>query len=448
VKITLIVLIIAIVVVGSGAMLVGPKLVSSLSGLKPDTDKTEVRTQLMSSQTLVEVVSAPGELEPLVKVDISSEVSARIEELPFREGDEVHKGDLIVKLDDRDLQAALKSAQARRDSEDYRLRSEEARLAGLFSNLSFAARELERKQSLFDTGDVSQKSLDDAQQSADDLDANVEAAKHTISVIESSRSALEANIARAEDALANTVIHSPMDGVITMLEMEVGEQVLGTLSNMGTQIMTIADLTRMILKADIAESDIAAIAVDQKARVHINAYPDLVFEGVVARIALQRTISLEGAGVFKAEIEIDLAGHALRSGHAANVDIEIQTHKGFVVESQAIVERLLEDIPNEIRLNNDLIDRTKRTVSVVYLLVDGKSLCTPVLTGSSDLTRTLILAGVNDDDVAIIGPYKVLEDIKDDEDYIDENDVIKKETVVDKSATDNAQAKKNGRGGA
>ena len=71
-----------------------------------------------------------------------------------------------------------------------------------------------------------------------------------------------------------------------------------------------------------------------------------------------------------------------------------------------------------------------------------------MLTGSSDLTRTLILAGVNDDDVAIIGPYKVLEDIKDDEDYIDENDVIKKETVVDKSATDNAQAKKNGRGGA
>lgn len=447
-KITLIVLVIAIVVVGSGAMLVGPKLVSSLSGLRPETDKTEVRTQLMSSQTLIEVVSAPGEIEPLVKVNISSEVSARIEELPFREGDEVRKGDLIVKLDDRDLQAALKSAQARRDSEDFRLRSEEARLAGLFSNLSFAARELERKQSLFDTGDVSQKSLDDAQQSADDLDANVEAAKHTISVIESTRAALEANIARAEDALANTVIHSPMDGVITMLEMEVGEQVLGTLNNMGTEIMTIADLTRMILKADIAESDIAAVAVDQKARVHINAYPDLVFDGVVARIALQRTISLEGAGVFKAEIEIDLAGHALRSGHAANVDIEIQTHKGYVVESQAIVERLLEDIPNEIRLNNDLIDRTKRTVSVVYLLIDGKSVCTPVLTGSSDLTRTLILAGVHDDDVAIIGPYKVLEDIKDDEDYIDENDVIKKETVVDKSATNNAQAKKNGNGGA
>ena len=447
-KITLIVLVIAIIVVGGGAMLAGPKLISSLSGLRPETDKTEVRTQLMRSQSLVEVVSAPGELEPLVKVDISSEVSARIEKLPFREGDEVHKGDLIVKLNDRDLQAALKSAQARRDSEDFRLRSEEARLAGLFSNLSFAARELERKQSLFDTGDVSQKSLDDAQQSADDLDASVEAAKHTISVIESTRAAMEANIARAEDALANTVIHSPMDGVITMLEMEVGEQVLGTLNNMGTEIMTIADLTRMILKADIAESDIAAIAVDQKARVHINAYPDLVFDGVVARIALQRTISLEGAGVFKAEIEIDLAGHALRSGHAANVDIEIQTHKGYVVESQAIVERLLEDIPNEIRLNNDLIDRTKRTVSVVYLLIDGKSVCTPVLTGSSDLTRTLILAGVHDDDVAIIGPYKVLEDIKDDEDYIDENDVIKKETIVDKSATNNAQAKKNGNGDA
>ncbi len=414
-KIVLIILMAAIIVLGGGAMIAGPKLMEAKSSLTPEPARTEVLTQALHPQTLVEVVSAPGEIEPFAKVDISAEVSARIVGLPFREGDEVRKGDVIVQLDDRDLQAALDSTKARRDAEQFRLQSEEARLTGSVSNLSFSRRELQRMQSLYESGDVSRRTLDDAEQRVEDLDASIEAATHTISVIRSSLAASEADIARAEQGLKNTIVVAPMTGVITELNMEVGEQVLGTFNNIGSRIMTIADLTRMILTANVAESDIAAVREGQPAKIHINAYPDIVFDGTTTQIALQRTLSSEGAGVFKTEVEFDIQGQTIRSGHAANVDIEVARHRGLVVESQAIVERPVEDLPSEIRRNNPLVDHAKRTTEVVYRVIDGKAVCTPVKSGPSDLTHTLVLDGLNEAEVVIVGPYKVLEKIEDGE---------------------------------
>ena len=89
-----------------------------------------VRMEPVAQQVLVETVSAPGIIEPVRKVDISAEVSARIMELPKRAGERVKTGELIMRLDDRDLKAALQSAEARRDGERYRLEAERARIVG------------------------------------------------------------------------------------------------------------------------------------------------------------------------------------------------------------------------------------------------------------------------------------------------------------------------------
>lgn len=410
-KILLIVTLVVAAVVIGGALLAGPKLMEGLAGLRPEPKRTEVRVEELVLRTLVEAISAPGVVEPHTKVDISALVSARIEELPFREGEEVKKTDVIVRLDDRDLKAALKAAEARRDGERFRLESERARLAGLISNLAFARKEFQRQQDLYASGDVSRKALDDAQERLGDLETNVNAAKHNISVSESSLAAGEADLTRAGEGLANTVIRAPMSGLITALNMEIGEQVLGTFNNLGSTIMTIADLTRMVLRAEVAESDIAALREGQKAKVHINAYPDLVFSGTVKQIALQRSLSSDGTGIFETEVELDLQGRRIYSGLAANVDIEVATHEGLVVPSQAIVDRLVEDLPDEIQ-RDPLVDRLKRTTTVVYRVVDGEAVCTPVRPGPSDLTHTLIREGISVGDQVIIRPYKVLEKIK------------------------------------
>ena len=112
-KIALIIMLALAATVVGGALLAGPKLQEVLSALKPEPSRTQVRLEILEPRTLVEFVSAPGEVEPRTKVDISALVSARIEDLPLREGDEVRKGDVIVRLDDRDLQAVLESTKAR-----------------------------------------------------------------------------------------------------------------------------------------------------------------------------------------------------------------------------------------------------------------------------------------------------------------------------------------------
>ena len=260
-KIALFVLLGLVGLIVVGAIVAGPKLSEGLAALAPAEQGTKVRMETVATRNLIETIKAPGKIEPHTKVEISAEVSARIEALPFREGEIVKKGEVVVKLDDRDLKAGLAATEARRDGEAFRLQSEQARLTGMLSTLSFAKKELERKQHLFDTGDLSRQDLDNAMQRTDDLQAQVEAIKHTISVIESSLAGAKADIDQSQQMLAKTVIIAPMDGVITLLNAEVGEVVLvGTMNNPGTVIMTIADLSRMILKAEVAETDIATLA--------------------------------------------------------------------------------------------------------------------------------------------------------------------------------------------
>lgn len=420
----LIILLALVVVVIAGTLLAGPQLRDALQSLTPKPQPTKVRLQTVEVGRLTETVKAPGRIEPKTKVDISAEIAARIEQLPFREGQTVRRGDVIVRLDDRDLKAALAAAKARRDSEEYRLRSDRARLAGSLSSLENAKRNLERNLALFNTGDLSKKELDDAQQLVDELQAQVDAAKYSISVIESLLASANAEIDRAEQTLAKTIIQAPMDGVITALNAEVGEVVLmGTMNNPGTVIMTIADLSRMILKAEVSESDIARVQEGQKARIHINAYRDQVFSGTVTEIALQRTDKPDGTGYFETEVEIDLRGQRILSGLMANVDIEIATHEGLVVESQAIVDRLVEDLPADVVRDNPLVDSRKRATTVVYQLLNGKAVCTPVRRGPSDDTHSIVEAGLDAGSMVVIGPFKVLESIKHNDLIIDERDV-------------------------
>ena len=391
-------------------------LQSMMSVFKPAPARTDVRLDEVRTDRLIQTVSAPGVVEPFTKVDMSAEVSARIEELPYDVGDIVRKGDLIVKLDDRDLQAALARAEASRDEQRFRLQSESARVDGLHSNLEFAQIQLKRQQDLYSTGDVARKDLDDAEERFQDLQTSIQAAQHTISVIESSILAAEADIAQAREALRNTAILSPIDGAVTQLNAEVGELVMvGTMNNQGTVILTIADLSRMILKAEVPESDIASIALDQPAKLHINAYPDEVFTGHVTQVALQSTSMLTGASYFETEVEIDLAGRQIYSGLLANVDIEVKSHEGQVVPSQSIVDRAIETLPETISKDHPLVDRTKKTARVVFRVVNEKTVCTPVKTGASDLTHTIILEGLAVGERVVAGPYKVLTTIGDDE---------------------------------
>lgn len=414
-RIALILIGVVLTVVIVAGVLVGPRVWTWAQQFRPQQPMTEVRVEPAEVSTLVETIPAPGEIVPHTNVEIAAVVSARIDELPVEEGQAVRKGDLLAKLDDRDLRAQLTSAQARRDAEQFRLQSNQAQLDGLRSNLEFAERERQRIETLYETGDVSGRDLDNARERVTDLETQIETTTHAISVTESSLAAANAEIDRAKEGLANTTITSPIDGTIALLNVESGEIVTGSTTNPGTIMMTIADFNRMVLNAEVAESDIARVRVGQNATIYINAYPDETFSGTVRHIALQRSMSANGTGFFRTEVELDLQGRPIMlSGLKANVEIEIETHEGVVVPYQAIVVREIESMPEAARTSG-LVDRQKTKANVVYRLVDGKAVCTPVKAGPSDRTHRLVLEGLESGDEVIIGPFKVLETIKHDD---------------------------------
>lgn len=381
---------------------------------KPQEKKTEVRIDAVKRGKLVRVVSAPGSIEPKTKIQISAQVSAKIVALPFREGDMVKKGDVVCRLDADDLLAALESTKAS-------LRGEEARLEGFKADLANAAAERGRVKELFDTKDVSKADLDSAEAAYLRAQSAVHSSEHSIEIA-------QANIVRAQKNLEFCTIVSSIDGVITKLNNEVGEQVLGTFNNAGTVIMEIADLSRMLVKAKVDEANIGPVKAKQPATIYINAFQDRTFPGVVELVGLKKQLDRDGTGYFETQILVQQSdGETLPSGLTASADIEVQTFDDVIkIPSQAIVDRRVDELPKAAVDGNANVDRAKTFARVVYKFEDGKAKALPVSVGSSDLTNTIVLAGLSENDQVITGPYKVLVTLKDGQGVVDE-DVAKKE---------------------
>lgn len=376
---------------------------------------------------LERTVSAPGSIEPRKLVKISSQVSAKVLSLPFDEGEQVKKGDVVIRLDPQDLVAALDAAKAG-------LAGQEASLGGAEANLINARLSYERLQQLNETGDATKAELDSAEASFLQAQSNKQVLIHQIEQA-------KAQIERAQKDLDNTTITSPIDGVITTLSAEEGETVIvGTTNNPGSIIMEIADLSQMLLKAQVDEANIAPVEVGQDAKIYLNAYPDREYDGSVQKIALKRQVAADGTGTFEVEILMDLSeGEILRQGLSASTDIVVEHfYDAMIVPSQAVVDRRIEELPEDIKTGNELIDLNKTFTRVVYRVVDGKTVATPVKVGPSDLTQTVITEGLGKDDIVVTGPFRVLVDLKHDRAVRDENEKKTDEGESDAENSDGA----------
>ncbi len=409
---------------------------------KAKKEPVVVRIEKPTQGQLIEYINAPGEVRPQKKVDISAKIAARIMELPLKEGMQAIKGDddnppsVLVKLDASDLEASLKSAQAQFDARKTQIElskleveSQQASINATMASYVQAQRDLDRQKALLATKDVSQSVVDQAQSTYDQLKANLEAAQNglqraklQIQVSEHNLEEAAANITRAKEDLSYTIINSPIDGTITRLNAEVGELVMtGTMNNAGTVILTVADLSTMLLVAEIDEININRVKVGQNARVNIHAMPEQVFDGTVKSIALSNSLSSSGAKFFETKILIDIKDQRILTGLTADVDIEVGLYDNIIkISSQAVLERRVENLPFDVRENSEIIDKKKTFVAVVYRYIDGKAIVTPVNIGPSDATHTIIKNGLALDDQVIVGPFKVLEGVKHQQEVEDE----------------------------
>ncbi len=452
----LIVFVMILAVVGAAAGFVVKKRAAAAR------KSTIVRVEEVQPGELVEFVSAPGEIEPKSRVEISAKVSARVVALPYEEGEMVTRGDpnanppippsLLLQLDSKDLESRLLEAQARRaaqaagiEAEKAKIASQKANLIGTAAKLEQAKTDLERQKSLLTTRDVSQAEFDAVQLKLDELQAQYNAAKHSLDgaelnlqVLEHNLEAADAGIAQAKENLSYTTIVSPIDGVITRINAEVGEMVMtGTMNNPGTVIMEVGDLSQMLVVAQVDEADVGKLEVGQKAAVFIDAYPNREFKGVVYTTALSHDMSRQGTKYYRTEILLEQTKERLPSGLTANVDIETRTYEGVLaVPSQAVMTREIESLPLDIRDKSPLVDKSKTFATVVFRYLDGKTVITPVKIGPSNLTHTIIEAGVEKGERVVVGPYKELEKLKHDQAIKDEREAKAEEEANKKRPGD------------
>ena len=410
-----------------GLVVVGMIVGSTLRKGKTKANQTvHVRVETVQPDEFVEIINAPGEIRPETEVDISAKVSARIVELPFDEGDRVtvEEPSLLVRLDSKNLDSQLRSAVASRDAQQARtevekanLKARKASLEGTRASLKQAERELERQTKLLESQDISQASFDQVESNVKQLRSQYETAVHSIEAAELNLTVMKHNLTGAEarieevhEALSHTTIYSPIDGVITQLNAEVGEVVMtGTMNNPGTVILQVADLSKMMLLAEVDETNVGQVSIGQKAKIHIPAFWEEEFDGIVQNIALTQRLSRTGAKYYKTEILVTGDVSKLYSGLTADVDIETHRYQDVIkVPSQSVLARQLDSIPLDITKDNPVVDQKKIQIAVVYLLRDGKTVVTPVRIGPSDLTHTLIREGLVPGDVVIVGPYKIL----------------------------------------
>ena len=222
-----------------------------------------VQAEKVARRNLTEIVVANGKIQPVLQVKISPEVSGEIIDLPVKEGQRVSKGQLLVKIKPdfyiaatNQAHASYKSAVAAKTRDEATLRKAEA--------------EFKRCQDLFRNKLVSDSTFDEAQAAYDVAKAQLDSTAHQVDVA-------QAAVDSARDSLEKATIVSPLSGIVSKLNSELGERVLGTVQNVGTEIMTIADLNEMEARVDIGETDVVLISLGEKVRLEVDAFKDRKF---------------------------------------------------------------------------------------------------------------------------------------------------------------------------
>ncbi len=352
-----------------------------------------VQTEKVQRRTLTQIVTATGKIQPETKVKINAEVSGEIIELPVREGQRVHKGQLLVRIKPDAYQAQYDRAQANIAMAEANLHKAEAeynRVSGLFSKKLVSDAEM----------DISKASFQSAKASYDQAAASVKEARETF---------------------AKTSIYSPMDGVVSQLISELAERVSGSTFMQGTEIMTIADLSRMEARVDVGENDVVLVSKGDTARIEVDSYPDRKFIGFVTQIA--NTAKSRGLGTqdevtnFEVRILIDIPDSVqFRPGMSMSADIETETRSNVLtVPIQSVTVRAPKkekgDEPKEGEAQFDVGKKKRdgdKLEEVVFVAKDGIVKTTPVKRGISNDTYVEVKADGLEGQEVVSGPFKAI----------------------------------------
>jgi HlyD family secretion protein len=379
----------------------------------------KIAVENAQKRTIVETITANGKIQPEKEVKISPDVSGEIVELTVKEGYNVEKGQLLLRIKpdnyisqrDRSL-AEISAAQARRAQADAQFTQAE---------LSY-----KRNKQLYDQQTISKSDFEQAEATYNVAKAELDAAKFAIT-------SAEASLKDANENLIKTSIYAPMNGTVSMLLVELGERVAGTNLMAGTELMRVADLSRMEAQVQVNENDIPRVKLGDTALIEVDAYLDQKFKGIVTEIANSaKTTGVSADQVTNFDVKILVlpqsyqklvdAGdkNPFRPGMSATVDIRTQSKNDILaVPIQSVTTRTdttkIAGTPSE------------KDIRTIVFITDGKyALAKDVKTGIQDNSYIEILSGIAVNDRVISSPFSAISKKLSDSTVIE---VVKKEEL-------------------
>lgn len=364
-----------------------------------------VQTEKVEKRTITQTVSATGKINPEFKVIITPEVTGEIVQLPVKEGQVVKKGDLLIKI-----KADAYLAQKQRS---------EATLSAAKSSLAQRKAELDKISADYNR----MKELHAKKLSSD---ADLEAAKSTYLSMAAGYEASKANVQQSEASLRETIeslnkttIYSPMAGVITQLNVELGERVLGSGFSQGTDIMTVSDLSSMEARVDVDENDVVLISVGDTAYIKVDAFGDKDFKGVVTQIG--NSAKTSGLGTqeqvvnFEVRIRVTNPENNLRPGMSCNADIRTETVNNVIsVPLQSVTARGDFNLPQEGEEEESMAKVVEKKSNgnkpdeIVFVIEGGKAKSKVVKTGLSDDNYIEVKEGLKGSEEVVSGSYRAI----------------------------------------
>jgi HlyD family secretion protein len=434
------------------AILIVLLIILKKTGVLGKDEGTKVTSQKVIRTTIVETVNASGKIYPEVEVKLSPDISGEIVELNVEEGDSVRKGQVLARIygdiyaTQRDQAAAIVNQQ------QAQVANASASLAALQAQLDQAKKTYDMQKQLFDEKVISRNEFNTADAAYKTAIANLNAARQGIRGSQASVQSAKAGLAKANKDISRATLEAPMSGVISLLNVKKGERVVGSSMMAGTEMMRIADMSKIEIRVDVGENDIPKVHLGDSASIEVDAFNNRKFKGVVTQIASSNTgaasqnaLSTTTTDVTNYKVYIRLnpdsykdlidptkkKNFPFRPGMSASADIQTKTHVNVLsIPINAVTTRekndstgTSKDIAKNANGNDaEVVNRNSNDNDldevVFVVMADGTVRKRIVKSGIQDINNIEILSGLKEGDVVVTGPYDVVSKTLKDKDKV------------------------------
>ncbi|HMU08777.1 MAG TPA: efflux RND transporter periplasmic adaptor subunit [Ferruginibacter sp.] len=408
-------------------------VVLSKTGAFGKDEGLKVTAEKVQKRTITEIVNASGKIYPEIEVKISPDISGEITELNVQEGDSVKKGQVLARIYADIYNIQRNQAASGVEQTQAQVANSQAAIDALKAQMEQSQRTYDRQKKLFDDKVISKSEFEMADANLKSSTANYNAAKQGIRGGQASVQSARANLEKANKDLSRTAVIATMDGVVSLLNVKQGERVVGSNLMSGTEMLRIADMSKIEIRVDVGENDVPKVKLGDSANVEVDAYSNRKFKGIVTQIASSNNGAATQSALsttsdvtqYKVYIRLlpesysDLIGKGafpFRPGMSANADIQTKTHANVLsVPINAVTTRDKNDSTKTDKKKDESSVKTTTSTSdddldVVVFVIDkeGKVSKQKVKTDIQDINYIEITEGLKDGQEVVTGPYDLV----------------------------------------